>query len=76
MSEIAKYSIYYVNKMGEKKQIDLDDIVGITADLFFKEHPDCEYIVTTVRNTPFKEDLEDLKALDKLGKVWYTAHVA
>jgi hypothetical protein len=54
-NQIAKYSIYYINKMGEEKRIDLDDIVGITADRFMKEHPDCEFIITTVCNEPDDE---------------------
>jgi hypothetical protein len=53
---IAKYSIYYINKMGEEKQIDLDSIVGITADEFMLEHPDCEYIISFVRNESLENE--------------------
>jgi hypothetical protein len=47
---IAKYTIYYVDKDCHKQQVDLDDLMGITCDKFFDDHPDCQYIVTTVNN--------------------------
>jgi hypothetical protein len=53
---IAKYSVYYVNKMGEEKQIDLDSIVGITVDGFMLEHPDCEFIISFVRNESLENE--------------------
>jgi hypothetical protein len=56
---IAKYSIYYINKMGEEKQIDLDSIVGITADEFMLEHPDCEFIISFVKNEKIEKGGND-----------------